>query len=99
MNIDFFNTDCAVTIAQSMFKLERLYMSFYLSLHKKVFAMNAEAENEGGQGRSQRPNNPLFNMRERLFHALFYRVALTYARAFPKPVRRILEFAILLKVI
>ena len=99
MNIDFFNTDCTVTIAQYMFKLERLHMSFFFSLHKKSFAMNAEAENEGGQGRSQRPNNPLFNMRERLFHALFYRVALTYARAFPKPVRRILEFAILLKVI
>ncbi|XP_061192616.1 membralin-like [Saccostrea echinata] len=61
--------------------------------------MNAEAENEGRPGRSQRPNNPLFNMRERLFHALFYRVALTYARAFPKPVRRILEFAILLKAL
>lgn len=60
--------------------------------------MNAEPENEGGANRSQRPNNPLFNMRERLFHALFYRVALTYARAFPKPVRRILEFAILVKV-
>lgn len=61
--------------------------------------MNAEAENEGGANRSQRPNNPLFNMRERLFHALFYRVALTYARAFPKPVRRILEFAILVKAL
>ncbi|XP_062569772.1 membralin-like [Saccostrea cucullata] len=63
--------------------------------------MNAEAENvnEARPGRSQRPNNPLFNMRERLFHALFYRVALTYARAFPKPVRRILEFAILLKAL
>lgn len=61
--------------------------------------MNAEPENEGGANRSQRPNNPLFNMRERLFHALFYRVALTYARAFPKPVRRILEFAILVKAL
>ena len=42
--------------------------------------------------------NPLVNVRDRLFHAMFYRIALTYARAFPKPVRRIIEFAILIKV-
>lgn len=50
----------------------------------------------GGGGRG--PQNPLLNVRDRLFHALFYRIALTYARAFPKPVRRIIEFAVLLKV-
>lgn len=44
------------------------------------------------------PQNPLFNVRDRLFHALFYRIALAYARAFPKPVRRFMEFAMLLKV-
>ena len=43
--------------------------------------------------------NPLLNVRDRLFHALFYRIALTYARAFPRPVRRVLEFSLLLKVI
>ena len=42
--------------------------------------------------------NPLLNVRDRLFHALFYRIALAYARAIPRPVRRFLEFAILLKV-
>ena len=42
--------------------------------------------------------NPLMDVRDRVFHALFYRVTLTYARAFPKPVRRILEFVIFLKV-
>lgn len=41
--------------------------------------------------------NPL-NVRDRLFHALFYRIALTYARAFPVPVRRILEAVLLIKV-
>ena len=44
------------------------------------------------------PQNPLFGMRDRLFQALFYRISLTYARAFPQPVRRFIEFALLLKV-
>ena len=44
------------------------------------------------------PGNPLIMVRDRLFHALFYRIALTYARAFPPSVRRFIEFTILLKV-
>ena len=50
----------------------------------------------GAPGQGQQ--NPLLSVRDRLFHALFYRIALTYARAFPGPFRRFLEFAILLKV-
>ena len=42
--------------------------------------------------------NPLFRMRDRLFHALFIKASLAYARTFPKPVRRFIEFIILLKV-
>lgn len=42
--------------------------------------------------------NPLLNVRDRLFHALFYKVAVSYARAIPKPLRRIIEFAVFLKV-
>ena len=42
--------------------------------------------------------NHLGNVRDRLFHALFFKVAITYARAFPKPVRRVFEFLVLLKV-
>ena len=61
--------------------------------------MNADQENNNEpRVRGRTGQNPLVNVRDRLFHALFYRVALTYARAFPKPIRRILEFAILLKV-
>ena len=65
--------------------------------------MNADQENNNNEVRGRnnaggRAQNPLLNVRDRLFHALFYRIALTYARAVPKPVRRILEFAILLKV-
>ena len=47
---------------------------------------------------TQGQQNPLLNVRDRLFHALFYRIALAYARAIPRAVRRFLEFAILLKV-
>lgn len=43
--------------------------------------------------------NPLFNMRERLFHALFFKFALAYARTFPRPVRRFFEFLVLLKAL
>lgn len=43
--------------------------------------------------------NPLINVRDRLFHTLFYRAALAYARTFPRPLRRIIEFVILIKAI
>nr|XP_023022436.1 membralin isoform X1 [Leptinotarsa decemlineata] len=48
-----------------------------------------------------RNNNhiPLFSLRNRLFHTLFYRSALAYARIVPRPFRRFLEFVILLKAI
>ncbi|XP_060072567.1 membralin-like [Ylistrum balloti] len=58
---------------------------------------NNDGRRNNNQGRG--PQNPLLNVRDRLFHALFYRIALTYARTFPKPVRRILEFAVLLKAL
>nr|CAI5851046.1 unnamed protein product [Callosobruchus analis] len=43
--------------------------------------------------------NPLFNVRDRLFHTLFFRAALAYARTFPRPLRRFIEFLILIKAI
>ncbi|XP_041358016.1 membralin-like [Gigantopelta aegis] len=56
-----------------------------------------------GQPRGTAPGrgqgNPILHIRDRLFHALFYRIAITYARAFPRSVRRIVEFAILLKAL
>lgn len=62
---------------------------------------NTDQENNNNEprNRGRTGQNPLLNVRDRLFHALFYRVALTYARAFPKPIRRVLEFAILLKAL
>lgn len=50
--------------------------------------------NQGQGGR----HNPILHVRDRLFHALFYRIAITYAKAFPRPVRRVLEFVMLVKV-
>ncbi|KAL5021541.1 hypothetical protein ScPMuIL_000696 [Solemya velum] len=67
---------------------------------------NADVENNNNNDTRTRnnagvrgPQNPLLNVRDRLFHALFYRIALTYARAFPKSLRRLLECAILLKAV
>ena len=60
-------------------------------------AAAADNNNRPVRNNNQQPN-PLLGVRDRLFHALFYRIALTYARAFPKPIRRFIEFAVLLKV-
>ncbi|XP_059096044.1 uncharacterized protein LOC131890654 isoform X2 [Tigriopus californicus] len=43
--------------------------------------------------------DPLLNVRDRLFHTLFYRLTLAYARMCPKPIRRIIETMILVKAI
>ena len=42
--------------------------------------------------------NPLINARDRLFRALFFKMALMYARSFPPPVRLLLEMGVLMKV-
>ncbi|XP_046388898.1 membralin [Ischnura elegans] len=54
------------------------------------------------RARNNNNNNnqaPLINVRDRLFHALFFKAAVAYARTFPRPVRRFLEFVVLLKAI
>ena len=43
--------------------------------------------------------NPLINARDRLFRALFFKMAVIYARTFPPPVRLLLEMGVLMKVI
>lgn len=58
----------------------------------------APAINPANRQRNNNPN-PLFNVRERLFHALFFKVAVAYARTFPRPVRRFFEFLVLLKAL
>ncbi|RUS88843.1 hypothetical protein EGW08_003388 [Elysia chlorotica] len=58
----------------------------------------ARPQNNNNNGRGGE-NNPFFHFQNRLFHALFYRIAITYARAFPRPARRVLEFALLFKAL
>jgi len=54
--------------------------------------------NNNGEIPQQQAQN-LFQMRDRLFLALFFRVSLIYARAFPKTLRRVLEFCLLMQSI
>ena len=61
-------------------------------------AAAADNNNRPGRNNNGQQQIPVMNVRERLFHALFFRVAMSYARAIPRPIRRFLEFAILLKV-
>uniref|UniRef100_A0A1B6M4K2 Membralin n=1 Tax=Graphocephala atropunctata TaxID=36148 RepID=A0A1B6M4K2_9HEMI len=61
-------------------------------------ADNNATNNNRTRNNNNNPNaNPLINVRDRLFHALFFKAALAYARTFPRPVRRWIEFTILLK--
>ncbi|XP_036377372.1 membralin isoform X2 [Megalops cyprinoides] len=63
---------------------------------------NNPLNNNGGANRIRNPNinqNPLINVRDRLFHALFFKMAVTYARLFPPSFRRIFEFFVLLKAL
>ncbi|XP_046816865.1 membralin-like isoform X3 [Vespa crabro] len=55
--------------------------------------------NNMNTARNNNNQNPLFNVRDRLFHAVFIKAALAYARTFPRPVRRFIEFIVLLKAI
>ena len=45
------------------------------------------------------PQHTIVHVRDRLFHALFYRLAIMYARKFPKTFRRFIEFFVLLLAI
>lgn len=55
--------------------------------------------NPAGNHNRNNFQNPLFNVRQRLFHALFFKFAVAYARTFPRPVRRFFEFLVLLKAL
>nr|XP_012145775.1 PREDICTED: cytochrome P450 9e2-like isoform X1 [Megachile rotundata]XP_012145776.1 PREDICTED: cytochrome P450 9e2-like isoform X1 [Megachile rotundata]XP_012145777.1 PREDICTED: cytochrome P450 9e2-like isoform X1 [Megachile rotundata] len=59
----------------------------------------ALSNNNMNTARNNNNQNPLVNVRDRLFHAIFIKAALIYARTFPRPVRRFLEFMALLKAI
>ncbi|XP_032902931.1 membralin isoform X3 [Amblyraja radiata] len=59
-----------------------------------------QANNANNRARNNNVNpNPLINVRDRLFHALFFKMAVTYARVFPPSFRRMFEFFVLLKAL
>ncbi|XP_075758751.1 membralin isoform X2 [Pelodiscus sinensis] len=62
-------------------------------------AGGAAAGNNRGVRNPNLNQNPLINVRDRLFHALFFKMAVTYARLFPPSFRRIFEFFVLLKAL
>ncbi|XP_076545219.1 membralin isoform X2 [Osmia lignaria lignaria] len=57
------------------------------------------SNNNMNTARNNNNQHQLVNVRDRLFHAIFIKAALIYARTFPRPVRRFLEFMTLLKAI
>ena len=60
---------------------------------------NASATNQAqNTARIAVQANPLSVVQDRLFHTLFFRITLAYARGCPKPLRRIIEMMILVKV-
>ncbi|XP_057263426.1 membralin [Pezoporus wallicus] len=59
----------------------------------------AGGNNRGGVRNPNLNQNPLINVRDRLFHALFFKMAVTYARLFPPSFRRVFEFFVLLKAL
>ena len=44
-------------------------------------------------------HGPVLTVRDRVFHALFYRLAIIYAQLVPHQLRRVLEFALLFEVL
>ena len=60
---------------------------------------DAGAQTVGPGAPNTQRTDPLINVRDRLFHTLFFKISLAYARSCPRPVRRIIEMMILLKAI
>ena len=60
--------------------------------------VGAQTGPQGAPG-PQAPRDPLMNVRDRLFHTLFFKLSVAYARGCPRPVRRVIETFILLKAI
>lgn len=67
--------------------------------HVPLNARQSQPPTNNNNGEFPQQTQNLFHMRDRLFLALFFRVSLIYARAFPKTLRRILEFCLLMQSI
>ncbi|KAI5751464.1 hypothetical protein M8J77_007710 [Diaphorina citri] len=73
-------------------------LSCFEKLYQTITAMDIPAQDPFNldNNNPRHPRNPLMNARDRLFHALFFKASLSYARTFSKPVRRFIEFSLLL---
>lgn len=54
--------------------------------------------NNNNNNNNNMNNNQAFNVRDRLFYALFFKATLAYSRIMPRWLRRFIEFFCLLKV-
>jgi len=63
-----------------------------------IGAADADNNNRPERNNNNIPQHPLLNVRDRLFHALFYRMATVYARAMPMPLRTAVEYSALFMV-
>jgi len=61
--------------------------------------MEANNNNLVNNNNNQEQRDPLVNVRDRLFHTLFFRLSLAYARSCPRQLRRMLECFLLLKAV
>jgi len=61
--------------------------------------MEANNNNILNNNNNQEQRDPLVNVRDRLFHTLFFRLSLAYARSCPRQLRRMLECFLLLKAV
>ncbi|CAG9799451.1 unnamed protein product [Chironomus riparius] len=60
---------------------------------------NNNTNNNNNNANQQQQPNQLVNLRDRLFHALFFKTALWYSQAVPPSIRRIIEMMMLLKAL
>lgn len=101
---------CVVYSPSSQQRMPRDNIIFGVGLFPNglpLFNNNIPRNNMNGAGQTllnnNNPNyvnaNQLATVRDRMFHAIFHRMALAYARTFPKPIRRLLEWVFLLKVL
>jgi len=61
-------------------------------------AADAANNNQPERNNNNIPQHPLLNVRDRLFHALFYRMATVYAHAVPTSLRTAVEYCALFMV-
>ena len=61
-------------------------------------AADADNNNQPERNNNNIPQHPLLNVRDRLFHALFYRMATVYAHTVPISLRTAVEYSALFMV-